>query len=51
MVWIKENPRPVMTYDVDYDITPPGQRTGRSSFTHGRARQIVMEKMGKKRES
>lgn len=25
--WIKEHPRGVMAYDVDYDIIPPGQRS------------------------
>jgi hypothetical protein len=55
--WIKENSgllgNGILTYEVDYDFTPPGQRTGnrRASFTLGRARQAVMEKMGKKNES
>lgn len=26
--WIKEHPRGVMTYDVEYNIAPPGQRSG-----------------------
>jgi hypothetical protein len=53
LAWIKEHPpsdlkSTVMLFDVDYDLTPPGQRTGgRRSFTYERTRQIVMERMSK----
>ncbi|SDK38535.1 hypothetical protein [Bradyrhizobium ottawaense] len=58
MAWIKDHPEKpglghaVMSYEWDWDFTPPGQRTGknRSSFTSGRARQAVIDRMVKKKQ-
>lgn len=37
----------VLSYDVDYNIVPPGQRNGRHGFTLTRTRQAVMDRAKK----
>jgi hypothetical protein len=46
--WIKDHPGTVLSYEVDYDIWPPGQRDGsrRSLLPH--TRSIVKENLRKK---
>jgi hypothetical protein len=52
LVWIKDNPdmiqSAVMTYEVDYNIIPPGQRNDRLGFGLTRTRDVVL-KMTQKR--
>lgn len=47
ITWIKENPGTVFTYDVDYDIIPPGQRDGSRRSLLPRTRDIVEEHLRK----
>jgi hypothetical protein len=49
MTWIKEKPGTVLTCDVDYDITPPGQRDGTRRSLLPRTRAIVEEYLRKKK--
>jgi hypothetical protein len=45
MMWIKDHPQPVQVYDLEYGITPPGQRDGSSpvALSTMSARQIIFE--------
>jgi hypothetical protein len=44
MTWIKDHPGTVLTYDVDYDIRPPGQRDG----SRRSLRSIIEERLRNK---
>jgi hypothetical protein len=43
MKWIVDHPTGVLSYEVDYDIWPPGQRDGSRRSLLSRTRRIVKE--------
>lgn len=51
--WIKDNSGSlgsgILSWEVDYNIIPPGQRNDRVGFSLGRTRQAVIDRRGKKK--